>query len=77
MTSATKIAEIRVSKLAANIIGTLLTILFCVTCVLIAHALPYHKAFAEGHALLLLGCLVLLPPVHWNSESFCFACISD
>lgn len=62
--STSKIAEVRVSKLAANIIGTLLTILFCVACILLAHALPHHKAFAEWHAVPLLVCLVILLPVH-------------
>ncbi len=64
MTSTSKIAEVRVNQLAANIIGTLLTVLFCVICVLLAHALPHYRAFAEWHAVLLLVCLVMLFPVH-------------
>ena len=64
MHSNSKIAEIRVSKLAANIIGTLLTVLFCITGVLLARLLPHYRAFAEWHAVPLLVCLIVLLPVH-------------
>jgi hypothetical protein len=53
-----------VRKVAANIIGTMLLILFCASCVLLAHKLPHYKTSAGWHAVALLVCLVLLPPVH-------------
>ena len=52
------------SKLAANIVGTLLTIIFCVVGALLAHMLPHHVRFAEWHAVALLISLVVLLPVH-------------
>ncbi len=64
MVSTSKIAEVRVNKLAANIIGTLLTVLFCVICLSLAHALPHYKALVEWQAGALLVCLVMLLPVH-------------
>jgi Putative zincin peptidase len=59
-----KLAEIRVSKLAANIVGTLLTILFCVIAVLVAHMLPHHARFAEWHGIAFIVSCVVLLPVH-------------
>ena len=62
--SKTKIAEVRVNKLAVNIISTFLTILLCILGVLLAHLLPHYRAFAEWQAVALLICLILLLPVH-------------
>lgn len=57
-------AEIRVSKLAANIVGTLLTIVLCVAGVMVAQILPHHVGFAVWHAIAVLVCFVILLPVH-------------
>lgn len=64
MSSTLKIVEVRVSKLAANIVGTLLTVVCCVACILIAHALPHYRSFDEGHTVPLLVCLFVLFPLH-------------
>jgi hypothetical protein len=60
----TKIAEVRVNKIAANIVGTLLTILFCGAGVLFAHMLPHYVPFAEWHFPALLASLMILVPIH-------------
>src|SRR5437660_10209712 len=60
----TKIAEVRVSKLAANILSTLLTLLFCVAGVVSAHVLPGYRPFAKWHLAALLVSFVALLPVH-------------
>ena len=57
-------AEVRVSKLAANIVGTLLTILFCIAGVLFAHMLPRYVPFAEWHVIPFLVSLIILLPIH-------------
>jgi hypothetical protein len=64
MHSNSTIAEVRVSKLAANVVGTLLTVLFCIAGVLFAQLLPHYRAFAEWHAFPLLACLIILLVVH-------------
>jgi hypothetical protein len=60
---ASKVAEVRVSKLAANVVGTLLTLLFCGMAVLLAHLLPRYSPPAgwQGGGALLVSFLVLLP----------------
>lgn len=62
--SKSKIAEIRVSKLAANRVGTLLTIVLCVAGVMFARGLPHHVGFAPWQAIAVLVCIVMLLPVH-------------
>jgi hypothetical protein len=62
--SAEKIAEVRVNKLAANLIGAVLTVLFCVIGVFLAHLLPHHRPFGGSQAVVLLVCLIILFPVH-------------
>jgi hypothetical protein len=62
--SNTKIAEVRVNKLAANSLGVLLTIGFCIAGVFIARALPHYRAFAEWHAIPLVVALIILLPIH-------------
>jgi hypothetical protein len=56
--SKSKIAEIRVSKLAANRVGTLLTIVLCVAGVMFARVLPHHVGFAPWQAIAVLVCIV-------------------
>jgi hypothetical protein len=60
----TKVVEVRVNKLAANIVGILLTILFCALGVGFAHLLPYYTAFAGWHLVALLVSMILLTPIH-------------
>jgi hypothetical protein len=64
MQGQTKVAEVRVGKLAANIVGSLLTVLLCVVGVLIAQFLPNHANDTEWHPIVLLICLIVLMPVH-------------
>jgi hypothetical protein len=59
-----KIGEVRVNKLAANIVGGLLTVLFCIVGALLAQVLPHYKTFAPWHAVLFLVCLIVLLPLH-------------
>ena len=64
MQSQSKLAEIRVSKLAVNIVGTLLTLMLCSAGVMVARMLPHHIPFAEWHAFAVLACFVVLLPLH-------------
>ena len=64
MLSNSLIAEVRVSKLAVNIVGTFLTVLLCVAGVLFAHLLPHYSDFDDWQAFLFLVCLIILIPVH-------------
>jgi hypothetical protein len=64
MSSQSKLAEVRVNKLAANIVGTLLAIVLCVAGVLLTHLLPHHISFADWHGLALLISVVALLPIH-------------
>lgn len=59
-----KIAEVRVNKLAANVICILLTVFFCVGGVLLVHMLPHYGEFAEWHAIPLLVLLVVFVLLH-------------
>jgi hypothetical protein len=79
MTLGSKIAEVRVSKLAANIVCTALTILFCVVGVAIAHLFPHYGAFTGWQAIAFLVSLILLVPVHEGIHAiglFVFARVS-
>jgi hypothetical protein len=53
-----------VSKLAANIVGSLLTVVLCLAGVMLAQFLPHHVSFAPWHGVALLVAFVLLMPVH-------------
>ncbi|MDB6029725.1 MAG: hypothetical protein JWM16_63 [Verrucomicrobiales bacterium] len=64
MQAQSKLAEVRVSKLAANIVGTLLTILSCVIAVFVAHLLPHYMRFADWHGIAFLVSFLVLLPVH-------------
>jgi hypothetical protein len=64
MGSQAKIAEVRVSKLAANAVGTILTIFLVIVGILFTRILPHHIAFAGWHLLALLLSVVLLVPIH-------------
>jgi Putative zincin peptidase len=64
MESQATIAEVRVNKLAANVVATLLTGVFCVVGVMLARALPHHIKFAYWHLKALLVASILLVPVH-------------
>jgi hypothetical protein len=59
-----KIAEVRVDKLAANKVGTVLTIFSCVAGVALAHALPRHAPWVQWHAYALVVSVVVLLPLH-------------
>ena len=59
-----KVAEVRVSKLAANVVGTLLTILFCIAGVLFAHIRPLYVPCAEWHVIPGLVLFISLLPIH-------------
>jgi hypothetical protein len=59
-----KIAEIRVNKLAANLVGAVLTILLCAGGVALAQSLPHHVQFANWQAVATLAFLVILLPAH-------------
>lgn len=64
MHAQSKIAEVRVSKLAANVVGTVVTILLCVAGITLAQMLPHHVEFAAWHAITALVCFLILLPVH-------------
>jgi hypothetical protein len=57
-----KTAEIRVSKLAANVLGTVMAVLLCGAGVIVAQKLPHRVGFAQWQAIAtIVGFLVLLP----------------
>ena len=64
MSIQSKLAEVRVNKLAANVVGTLLTIVLCVVGVLLTRLLPHHRSSADWHVLALLISFVALLPIH-------------
>ena len=64
MQPTSKIAEVRVNKLAANIVGTLLLIVSCVAGVWLARLLPHYSAPAGWHAVALIVSVIVLFPVH-------------
>jgi hypothetical protein len=53
-----------VNKLAANIVGTLLTILFCAAGVALVHVLPNHARWSGWHPTALLVSIIALLPLH-------------
>jgi len=60
----TTVATVRVNKLAANLVGLLVTLLLCVLFVWFAQTLPHHERVAAWTAVPVLVCLLLLLPVH-------------
>jgi putative zincin peptidase len=61
---ASKVAEIRVNKIAVNVLGTLLTLVLCVTGDWGAHSLPRYAPPAPWHMGALLVSIIVLMPVH-------------
>jgi uncharacterized membrane protein YjfL (UPF0719 family) len=59
-----KVEEIRVNKVAANIAGALLTVLFCAAGVAVAHALPNYFRMAGWQVVASLVVLIMLVLVH-------------
>jgi hypothetical protein len=59
-----KIGEVRVGKLAANMLSCLLTVLFCAAGVAIAHVLPHHIPDATWNLFAFLASVVVLVVVH-------------
>ena len=64
MSQESKIAEIRVNKYTANLVGILLMILSCALGVGFARLLPHYVAFAEWHVFALMLSVIVLLPVH-------------
>lgn len=64
ISASTRIAEVRVNNLAANVVGGLLSILLCALGVFLAHLLPHYQPITVWHVQLLLLCLIVLLPVH-------------
>ncbi len=64
MEAQSKIAEIRVSKLTANIAGTVVTILLCVAGIALAQMLPHHVGLAPWQGLAFVLCFLILLPAH-------------
>ena len=64
MEPAAKVTKVRVDKLAANIVGTLLTLVLCGMAILLAHLLPHYSPPAEWHLYAFLGSSLVLMPVH-------------
>src|SRR3954462_4379653 len=62
--SVSSATEVRVSKLAANIIGSLLTVVCCVAAVAVVHLLPHYRAFRQSDVRLLIVATILLFPLH-------------
>jgi hypothetical protein len=60
----TVVAEVRVNKLAANLVGLLFTGLLCIAGVLFVHLLPHHIPFSPEHFLYLSLAFILLLPLH-------------
>jgi hypothetical protein len=58
------VAEVRVNKLAANVVGGVLALPCCAVPVFVAHLLPNCVAFAPWHLAGLLVALILVGPVH-------------
>jgi hypothetical protein len=59
-----KIGEVRLNKLALNIRALLLSIPLCAAGIALAHALPHHAPWALWHFFALLGCTLVLLPIH-------------
>jgi hypothetical protein len=59
-----KIAEVRVNKVMANIVGGVLTVLFCVVGVALAQVMPHHAPWADWHQYALLLSVIVLLPLH-------------
>lgn len=52
------------NKLAANIVGTVLTFLFCATGVALVHVLPNRARWSGWHQIVLLVSIIALLPLH-------------
>jgi hypothetical protein len=61
---ASKVAEIRVNKLAANVVGSVLALALCLAGVVIAHLLPRYSPPAGWNVPALLGSIMVLLPIH-------------
>src|SRR6266850_1808671 len=59
-----KVAEVRVNKLAANVVGGLITVLLLIAGLGVAHVLPHHLPPAPWHLWALLVSIILLVPIH-------------
>ncbi len=59
-----KLAEVRVSKLALNLVAGLLTVPLCGAGIGLAHLLPHHIEVAPWQLVALLVALILALPVH-------------
>lgn len=59
-----KIAEIRLSKVSANIVGTALATALCSVGVVFAHALPWYQPTSSGQWLGFCLAILLFVPVH-------------
>lgn len=60
----TKIAEVRVSKLAANSVGVVATVAACAVGIALVRAHPQHFPYANWHSLPLLAALIVLIVAH-------------
>ena len=60
----TKLAEIRVNKLAANVLSGVFTIVLCFAGLKLAQMLPRHVSWKTWHWNALLASVVVLIPIH-------------
>lgn len=77
--AASKIAEVRVSKLAANVVGTLLTLVLCGMGILLAHLLPLYSPPVGWQVGAIFVSFLVLLPVHEALHALgwiCFAGVS-
>ena len=60
----TKIAEVRVNKVAANLLGALVALGLCAAGFLLARSLPHHVRSAPWHDSAVLIAIIILVPFH-------------